>query len=83
MTDLTSDSTKARSYRSFLQSGRALQAVVQSVVSGSRFRVYVPSENCLLSFALAGVKAPRSARPAVVAAGARGARARGAARWGS
>jgi endonuclease YncB( thermonuclease family) len=67
ITDLTSDSTKARSYQTFLQRGGALSAVVQGVITGSRIRVYIPKENCLLTFGLTGVRSPQPARPASTA----------------
>jgi staphylococcal nuclease domain-containing protein 1 len=63
MTDLTSDSTKARSYQTFLQKGGALRAVVHGVITGSRIRVYIPKENCLLTFGLSGARSPQPARP--------------------
>lgn len=37
-----------------LKAKRELNAIVEHVFSGSRVKVFVPSENCMFSFALAG-----------------------------
>ena len=36
-----------------------LQGVVEFVASGSRFRVYIPRETCVITFLLSGVSCPR------------------------
>lgn len=38
------------------------QGVVEFVASGSRFRVYIPRETCILTFLLGGINCARSTR---------------------
>ncbi len=42
---------------------RAALRQVEHVISGSRLRLLVPKENCLVTLALAAVRAPSAARP--------------------
>jgi staphylococcal nuclease domain-containing protein 1 len=46
---------------SFKRVGR-VPAIVDYVAAGSRFKLYVPKENQSLTFVLAGIRAPRTAR---------------------
>merc|ERR1712110_1120445 len=46
----------------FLQRAGRMQAVVEFVASGSRFRVYIPRETCVITFLLAGISCPRAGR---------------------
>jgi len=62
--DVSGDATKARGFLSFLRQKQSLRAVVVFVFAGARFKVYVPSENCMLTFALVGIRCPNPARPA-------------------
>lgn len=39
-----------------------MQAVVEFVASGSRFRLYIPRETCVITFLLAGISCPRATR---------------------
>ncbi len=39
-----------------------MQAVVEFVASGSRFRVYIPRETCVITFLLSGISCPRASR---------------------
>ncbi|CAO1630889.1 unnamed protein product [Parajaminaea phylloscopi] len=55
---------RAHSYLPGLKRAGRAQAVVDFVASGSRFKVLVPRENARLTFVLAGIKAPRTARNA-------------------
>lgn len=61
--DLSGDPTKAKSHLSALKRTSS-KAVVEFVTSGSRLKLFVPKESCLIIFLLAGVKAPRGPRPA-------------------
>ena len=36
--------------------------MVEFVASGSRFRLYIPRETCVITFLLAGISCPRAAR---------------------
>jgi len=49
---------KARQYLPFLQRGGRLHAVVEVVLSGHRMKLYIPKENVMVVFSLAGVRAP-------------------------
>lgn len=40
------------------------EALVEFVASGSRFRLFIPKESCLVTFLLAGITCPRTSRPA-------------------
>ena len=61
--DLTGDVTKSKQFLPFLQRAGRMTAVVEFVASGSRFRVYIPRETCVITFLLAGITCPRAARP--------------------
>lgn len=65
--DLTIAPESARIKHQYLPSWqRALRtdAIVEFVASGSRFRLYIPKESCLVTFLLGGISCPRSSRPA-------------------
>ena len=57
--DLSGDVSKSRQFLPFLQRAGRSNAVVEFVASGSRFRLYLPKETCLLTFLLAGISCPR------------------------
>ena len=52
--DLAGDVGKSKQFLPFLQRAGRMQAVVEFVASGSRFRVYIPRETCVVTFLLAG-----------------------------
>lgn len=54
--------TKARQYLTSLKRHPRQNAVVEHVANGSRMFLWIPKENCRLSFILAGIRAPRVAR---------------------
>jgi staphylococcal nuclease domain-containing protein 1 len=65
--DLTTAPDSSRIKHQYLPSWqRALRtdAVVEFVASGSRFRLFIPKESCLVTFLLAGITCPRTSRPA-------------------
>lgn len=62
--DLSGDVSKAKSFLPFLQRAGRTEGVVEFVASGSRFRVFIPRETCLVTFLLAGISCPRGSRPA-------------------
>ena len=41
-----------------------MEAVCEYVSSGSRFRIYLPKETCLITLLLSGIECPRLGRPA-------------------
>jgi len=56
--DISGDAQKAKQYLpSFQRAGKQL-AVVDWVLSGSKFKIYVPKESCAITFTLSGVKVP-------------------------
>lgn len=70
--DLTQSKEHARGHMNSLQTRSSAglpagshRAVVEYVLSGSRFRVLIPQFDLILNFALAGIVAPQRARPAM------------------
>ncbi|XP_015595697.1 staphylococcal nuclease domain-containing protein 1 [Cephus cinctus] len=63
VTDLSGNPTKAKSHLASLKRARGTKAVVEFVTSGSRVKLYLYKESLLITFLLAGVKAPRGPRP--------------------
>ncbi|KAG9152434.1 hypothetical protein Leryth_015833 [Lithospermum erythrorhizon] len=64
VTDLTVNSSKkARDFLPFLQRNRRMPAVVEYVLSGHRFKLFVPKETCSIAFALSGVRCPGRDEP--------------------
>ncbi|XP_066992984.1 staphylococcal nuclease domain-containing protein 1 [Anabrus simplex] len=63
--DVSGDLTKAKQFLPFLQRAQRTEALVEFVTSGSRLRLYIPRETCLVTFLLAGISCPRGSRPAV------------------
>jgi len=60
--DLAGDVNKSKQFLPFLQRAGRMQAVVEFVASGSRFRVYIPRETCVITLLLAGISCPRAGR---------------------
>mmetsp|Transcript_17449 Transcript_17449/g.21309 ORF Transcript_17449/g.21309 Transcript_17449/m.21309 type:complete len:940 (-) Transcript_17449:31-2850(-) len=54
---------KAKAYSGSLMRAGKLKAIVEYVFNGSRFKVFVPSENCHIMFALEDLKAPQPNAP--------------------
>jgi len=62
--DASESASRASQYLpSWKRAGRH-QAVVDFVSAGSRFKLYMPKENTKVTFVLAGIRAPRTARNA-------------------
>jgi len=53
---------KSKQFLSFLQRAGRMQAVVEFVASASRYRLYIPRENCVITFLLSGIQCPRGER---------------------
>ncbi|KAJ8031554.1 nuclease domain-containing protein 1 [Holothuria leucospilota] len=60
--DLSGEPSKSKQFLPFLQRAGRSEAIVEFVASGSRLRLYIPKETCLITFLLAGITCPRSAR---------------------
>ena len=43
--------------------GKRLDATVDFVFSGSRLKLFVPKETCLITFLIGGIECPRTERP--------------------
>jgi len=57
--DLSGDVSKSRQFLPFLQRAGKSTGIVEFTASGSRFRLFLPKETCLLTFLLAGISCPR------------------------
>ncbi|CAN4115085.1 unnamed protein product [Withania somnifera] len=55
---LTESSKKARDFLPFLQRNRRMSAVVEYVLSGHRFKLFIPKETCSIAFSISGVRCP-------------------------
>jgi staphylococcal nuclease domain-containing protein 1 len=65
-----SDPKKAKTYSGALQRAGRTKAVVDYVFSGSRYKLFVPSENCYIMFAMSNVRSPQpSPNPGAVSRG--------------
>ncbi|ELW67421.1 Staphylococcal nuclease domain-containing protein 1 [Tupaia chinensis] len=60
--DISGDTQKAKQFLPFLQRAGRSEAIVEYVFSGSRLKLYLPKETCLITFLLAGIECPRGAR---------------------
>lgn len=58
LTDLSQDSKRARSFFNLLRRDRPLRGVVEFVYSGSRVKVSLPSEGCVMQCSLSQVRCP-------------------------
>jgi len=62
VSDMTGNLTKCKQFLPFLQRAGRMQGLVEFVASGSRFRVYIPRETCIITFLLGGINCPKGAR---------------------
>jgi len=62
VSDTSGDLAKAKQFLPFLQRAGRTQAIVEFVASGSRVRLYIPKETCLITFLLSGIQCPRGSR---------------------
>ncbi|PWN46841.1 hypothetical protein IE53DRAFT_288596 [Violaceomyces palustris] len=62
ISDASESAGKANAYLPSLKRAGRVPAVVDFVASASRFKVIVPRENVRLTFVLAGIRAPKTAR---------------------
>uniref|UniRef100_A0A1J3DI37 Ribonuclease n=1 Tax=Noccaea caerulescens TaxID=107243 RepID=A0A1J3DI37_NOCCA len=64
ITDLTVTSAKkAKDFLPSLHRSRRISAVVEYVLSGHRFKLYIPKESCSIAFAFSGVRCPGRGEP--------------------
>merc|ERR1719419_140692 len=60
--DISGDVNKSKQFLPSLQRAGRLDALVEYVASGSRVRVYIPRETCLITFLLSGIDCPKGER---------------------
>ncbi|ORY49982.1 hypothetical protein BCR33DRAFT_713576 [Rhizoclosmatium globosum] len=60
--DASESASKAKSFLSALQRNKTVAGVVEFASSGSRFRVWIPSQNIKITLVLSGVRTPKAAR---------------------
>ncbi|KAN0062615.1 hypothetical protein ACQY0O_005148 [Thecaphora frezii] len=64
LADASESASKANAFLPAMKRAGRLQATVDFVASASRFKLIVPRENARITFVLAGIRAPRTARNA-------------------
>ncbi|KAK6928617.1 Tudor domain [Dillenia turbinata] len=60
---VTASAKKAKDFLPFLQRSRKLPAVVEYVLSGHRFKLFIPKETCSIAFSFSGVRCPGRDEP--------------------
>lgn len=61
--DYTGDAQKAKQLLPHLVRSTRLEALVEFIASGSRLRLYLPKDSCLITFLLAGITCQKVPRP--------------------
>ena len=59
ISEVSGDAAKAKQFLPFLQRAGRINGIVEFVASGSRLRVYLPKETCLITLLLGGIQCPR------------------------
>ena len=62
VSDMSGDVVKCKQFLPFLQRAGRMSGLVEFVASGSRFRVYIPRETCIITFLLGGISCAKSGR---------------------
>uniref|UniRef100_A0A0N5AH97 Staphylococcal nuclease domain-containing protein 1 n=1 Tax=Syphacia muris TaxID=451379 RepID=A0A0N5AH97_9BILA len=60
--ELQGDAQRSKQFLPFLQRSGRSEGVVEFVASGSRMRLYIPRDTCLITFLLSGINCPRNVR---------------------
>ncbi|KAL8583257.1 hypothetical protein ACOMHN_043092 [Nucella lapillus] len=60
--DIAGDIPKAKQFLPFLQRAGRSDALVEFVASGSRLRLFIPRETCLVTFLISGIDCPKGRR---------------------
>lgn len=60
--DVSGDVNKAKQFLPFLQRAGKSEAIVEFIASGSRLRLYLPKETCLITLLISGIECPKGAR---------------------
>lgn len=56
------DAQRSKQFLPYLQRSGRSEGIVEYIASGSRVRLYVPKETCLITFLFSGIDCPRGAR---------------------
>ena len=59
VSDMSGNAVKCKQFLPFLQRAGRMSGLVEFVASGSRFRVYIPRETCIITFLLVRVHSQR------------------------
>merc|ERR1712240_822330 len=62
ISDMSGDVSKCKQFLPFLQRAGRMSGLVEFVASGSRFRVYIPRETCIITFLLGGIDCVKGTR---------------------
>ena len=62
VSDMSGNSVKCKQFLPFLQRAGRMSGLVEFVASGSRFRVYIPRETCIITFLLGGIDCVKGSR---------------------
>ncbi|KAJ2858245.1 hypothetical protein GGI22_003345 [Coemansia erecta] len=62
ITNASENAERARSFITHWQRSGRVPCIVDYVSGGARLRLHIPKENCKLTFVLAGIRCPRTAR---------------------
>merc|ERR1719232_1106748 len=62
VSDMSGNAVKCKQFLPFLQRAGRMSGLVEFVASGSRFRVYIPRETCIITFLLGGISCAKGAR---------------------
>ncbi|KAI8928639.1 hypothetical protein BC831DRAFT_447426 [Entophlyctis helioformis] len=60
--DASENAAKSKQFLPYFQRSGSITGIVEFVSSGGRFRVFVPSQSCRMTFVLGGVRVPRTGR---------------------
>ena len=59
ISEVSGDVSKAKQFLPSLQRAGRINGIVEYIASGSRMRVYLPKETCLITLLLGGIQCPR------------------------
>jgi len=62
VSDMSGNAVKCKQFLPFLQRAGRMSGMVEFVASGSRFRVYIPRETCIITFLLGGIDCVKGTR---------------------
>eukprot|EP00092_Neocalanus_flemingeri_P012907 GFUD01013906.1.p1 GENE.GFUD01013906.1~~GFUD01013906.1.p1 ORF type:complete len:911 (-),score=260.11 GFUD01013906.1:493-3225(-) len=62
VSDMSGNVLKCKQFLPFLQRAGRMQGLVEFIASGSRFRIYIPRETCIVTFLLGGISCAKGGR---------------------